>query len=65
MKQSYESQIQQLNNQLKQHQSSSNSQVAVITQKVPIPANPISPVIEEPILDKSECSNDPKEKAYF
>ena len=65
MKQSYESQIQQLNNQLKQHQSSSNSQVAVTTQKVAIPANPTPSTIEEPIFDKSDCSNDPKEKAYF
>ena len=38
MKQSYESQIQQLNNQLKQVQSSGNSQVAATTQRVAIPA---------------------------
>jgi hypothetical protein len=65
MKQSYESQIQQLNNKVYQVQSSANPQVAVNTQKVAIPANLTPPVIEEPIFDKSDCSNDPKEKAYF
>ena len=32
---------------------------------VAIPANPTPPVIEEPIFEKSDCSNDPKEKEYF
>jgi hypothetical protein len=59
MKQSYESQIQQLKNQLNKVQSSSNSQVVVSTQRVAIPVIPTPPVIEEPIFNESDCSTDP------
>ena len=64
MKQSYESQIQELNNKLKQHHSA-NSQASVTTQRVAIRPKPSLPVIEESVLSYSQCSNDPKEKAYF
>ncbi len=62
MKKTYESKIQDLNNQLQQSKSSSNSQVPVFTKKVAV-ASPA--VIEEPIFDKSDCAIDPKEKTYF
>ena len=32
---------------------------------IPEEPKPTSAPIEEPIFDKSQCSNDPKEKAYF
>jgi hypothetical protein len=45
MKQSYESQIQQLKNELKQVQTLSNSKVAATAQRVAIPAMPNQQVI--------------------
>ena len=33
--------------------------------KIPDEPKPTSAPIEEPIFDQSQCSNDPKEKAYF
>ena len=59
MEQYYKSRMQELFNVVSNLMSSSNSKVAVPAQRVAIPANPISPVIEEPILDKSDCLNDP------
>jgi hypothetical protein len=65
MRQSYELQIHELNNQLKKDQISSIFKDKITTKKVTIPDNPTSPVFEESILDESECSNDPYEKAYL
>ena len=53
MKQSYESQIQELNNQLKQVQSYTNSNDAVTAQKVAILDNPTAQFIEENIFNGS------------
>jgi hypothetical protein len=33
--------------------------------KIPDEPKPTLAPIEEPILDQSQCSSDPKEKAYF
>lgn len=59
MKQSYESKIQGLNNQLSQSKSSINTQVTYPLQREAICINPLLPVNEESIFDKSDCAIDP------
>ncbi len=52
MKETYESKIQDLNNQLSHSKNLIIPQVPVSSQKVPV-ASPA--FIEEPIFDKSDC----------
>ncbi len=59
MKQSYESKIQDLSNQITQSKTSSNNQVTSPTQREANLVNPSLPALEEPIFDKSDCAIDP------
>jgi hypothetical protein len=59
-----------LNNKLQLQESKQSSIIpkdAPKNQAIKIPdePEPISAPIEEPIFDQSQCSTDPKEKAYF
>ena len=59
-----------MNNKLQLQESKQSSIIpkdAPKSQAVKIPdePKPTSAPIEEPIFDQSQCSNDPKEKAYF